>query len=42
METGCAVYVLTSNCDEITQNEKVFKYGLKDTSANLDKITLKG
>ncbi|KAF5029704.1 glycosyltransferase family 4 protein [Methanosarcina mazei] len=39
METGCAVYVLTSNCDEITQNEKVFKYGLKDTSANLDKIT---
>lgn len=41
MEMGHTVYVLTSNCDEITQNEEVFKYGLKNTSINLDKITPK-
>jgi len=37
---GHIVYILTSNCDEIARDEKVFKFGLKDSSANLDKITL--
>jgi glycosyltransferase involved in cell wall biosynthesis len=38
-KSGHTVYVLTSNCDEIAQNEEVLKFGLKDSSANLDKIT---
>jgi glycosyltransferase involved in cell wall biosynthesis len=38
---GHTVYILTSNCDEIAQDEKIFKFGLKDSSTNLDKITLK-
>ena len=37
---GHTVYILTSNCDEIARDEKVFKFGLKDSSSNLDKITL--
>jgi len=41
VEIGHKVFVLTSNCDEIIQSEDVFKYGLKNTSANLDKITVK-
>ena len=40
-KSGHTVYVLTSNCDEIAQNEEVLKFGLKDSSANLDKITPK-
>lgn len=45
VRSGHTVYILTSNCDEIdcgetACEEKVFKFGLKDSSANLDKITL--
>ena len=39
IKMGHMVYVLTSNCDEIGQDDEVFKFGLKDSSANLDKIT---
>lgn len=39
IRSGHTVYILTSNCDEIARDEKVFKFGLKDNSANLDKIT---
>ncbi len=39
IRNGHTVYILTSNCDEIARDEKVFKFGLKDSSANLDKIT---
>lgn len=38
-KSGHKVYVLTSNCDEIVQNTEVFKFGLKNSSANLDTIT---
>lgn len=38
-KSGHTVYVLTSNCDEIVQDEEVLKFGLKDSSAKLDKIT---
>jgi glycosyltransferase involved in cell wall biosynthesis len=39
IKSGHTVYVLTSNCDEIAQDAEVFKFGLKDSSANLDTIT---
>lgn len=40
IRVGHTVYILTSNCDEISRDENVLKFGLKDSAANLDKITL--
>jgi glycosyltransferase involved in cell wall biosynthesis len=40
-KSGHNVSVLTSNCDEIENSDNVYKFGLKDTSSNLDKITIK-
>lgn len=40
-KSGHNVSVLTSNCEEIVNSEIVYKFGLKDTPSNLDKITLK-
>lgn len=35
------VFILTSNCNEIKNKKNIFKFGLNDTSKNLDKITIK-
>ena len=35
------VFILTTNCDEIINKPNVIKFGLKDTPANLDNITMK-
>ena len=35
------VFILTSNCPEIKEKEKVFKFGLKDKAPNLDRITIR-
>lgn len=35
------VIILTSNCDEINNQENVLKFGLKTSSQDLDKITMK-
>jgi len=40
-EAGHQVVVVTSNCDEILDAPNVYKFGLKDTPANLDAITVK-
>jgi glycosyltransferase involved in cell wall biosynthesis len=40
-KAGHKVVILTSNCDDIKNNKNVYKFGLKDTPANLDKITIK-
>lgn len=38
---GHTVRIVTSNCDEITNQPYVIKCGLRDTAANLDMITFK-
>ncbi|RLG33114.1 glycosyltransferase family 1 protein [Methanosarcinales archaeon] len=38
---GHEVLILTSNCPEIKEKEKVFKFGLKDKATNLDRITIR-
>jgi len=38
---GHEVFILTSNCPEIKEKEKVFKFGLKDKAPNLDRITIR-
>jgi uncharacterized membrane protein/glycosyltransferase involved in cell wall biosynthesis len=38
-KNGHKVAVLTSNCAEIKHKSNVYKFGLKDTPANLDNIT---
>lgn len=38
---GHDVSIVTSNCDEIANDEHVHKIGLADKSANLDRITLR-
>ena len=38
---GHEVFILTSNCPEIKEKENVFKFGLKDISLNLDRITIR-
>ena len=38
---GHEVFILTSNCPEIKEKENVFKFGLKDISHNLDRITIR-
>lgn len=38
---GHEVVIVTSNCDEISNAANVYKFGLKDTPANLDTITPK-
>lgn len=38
---GHEVFILTSNCPEIKEKEKVFKFGLKDKAHNLDRITIR-
>jgi phosphatidyl-myo-inositol alpha-mannosyltransferase len=35
------VFILTTNCDEIIEKKNLIKFGLKDTPANLDNITLR-
>ncbi len=40
-KSGQTVSVLTSNCDEIENSENIYKFGLKDTPSNLDRITYK-
>lgn len=41
VKAGHKVVILTSNCDEIKNGKTVYKFGLKDTPAALDTITLK-
>lgn len=38
---GHTVYIVTSRCDEIKDGRRIYKFGLKDTSAGLDSITFK-
>lgn len=38
---GHEIVVLTSNCDEIIEDERHYKFGLLDTSAALDNISLR-
>ena len=38
---GHEIVVLTSNCDEIIDDERHYKFGLLDTSAALDNISLR-
>jgi glycosyltransferase involved in cell wall biosynthesis len=38
---GHEIVVLTSNCDEIIKDERHYKFGLLDTSAALDSISLR-
>lgn len=38
---GHQVTVLTSNCDDILDESNVRKFGLRDTAASLDRITIK-
>jgi len=38
---GHSVAIVTSNCDEIKNRRHIYKFGLKDTAANLDNITIK-
>jgi glycosyltransferase involved in cell wall biosynthesis len=38
---GHRVVIVTSNCDEIMNDEHVYKVGLRDTAAGLDTITLR-
>ncbi len=38
---GHEVFILTSNCPEIKEKEKVFKFGLKEKAPNLDRITIR-
>ncbi len=38
---GHKVVILTSNCDEIKNDNHIYKVGFKDTSAGLDNITIK-
>ncbi len=38
---GHQVHIMVSNCDEISQNDHVLKFGLKESPSNLDKITLR-
>ena len=40
-KAGHKVVILTSNCDEIKESNNIHKFGLRDKSAALDKITLK-
>lgn len=39
-KNGHKVFILTSNCDEIQNNSNLIKFGLKDKSRNLDRITV--
>ena len=39
-KAGHNVFILTSNCPEILKKENVFKFGLKDSAPNQDKITI--
>jgi glycosyltransferase involved in cell wall biosynthesis len=38
---GHDVVVVTSNCDEISDGPNIYKFGLRDTPAKLDEITLR-
>ncbi len=40
-KNGNEVFILTTNCDDIIDKKNLTKFGLKDTSANLDRITLR-
>jgi glycosyltransferase involved in cell wall biosynthesis len=40
-KVGHKVFILTSNCPEIVEKENVFKFGLRDTASNQDKITFR-
>lgn len=40
-KAGHNVFILTSNCPEIIEKENVFKFGLKDSAPNQDKITFR-
>jgi glycosyltransferase involved in cell wall biosynthesis len=40
-KNGHKITILTSNCDEIKNKKNLIKFGIKDKSENLDKITLK-
>jgi glycosyltransferase involved in cell wall biosynthesis len=41
IEAGHKVTILTSNCDEIKNRKNIYKFGLKDTPTELDRITIK-
>lgn len=38
---GHQAIILTSNCDEIQDSKAIYKFGLRETSAGLDNITVK-
>lgn len=40
-KAGNKVIILTSNCTEIKKGKNVYSFGIKDTSARLDRITAK-
>ena len=40
-KNGHRVVILTSNCDEIKNGKDIYKFGLKDTPASLDSITVR-
>ena len=40
-KAGHNISILTSNCPEIVEKENVFKFGLKDSASNQDKITFR-
>lgn len=40
-KNGHEVFILTTNCDDIINKKDLIKFGLKDTPANLDNITIK-
>ena len=40
-KNGHEVFILTTNCDDILNKTNVMKFGLKDSSQNLDTITFK-
>ena len=41
LKRGHEVFILTSNCPEIKEQENVFKFGLKDIPSDLDRITVR-